>query len=230
MTLHEIAGWRPLLYHVLPRAVTQVVCHRGLLSAEQLVRAAANADGIVEWWWGDEPDDVRRSPWRDLNRSLRERKLGFLLDEDTVALRDQHALGGPNGFAQLGGLLQDGLHPKDWLEVLNGRVFLFPCRGPADNRICEAGTAFRNAYAQDELTTLTIETARIPPSLFNRIELSTINGGAINGVARRGLNTYLPPHEYHFVQFRDVREIAVRECATVDELDACCISPWFRQR
>ena len=228
MNLNELAAWRPYLFHIMERRSQASARQRGLLSPVGLMHVAEQS-GQCKWRWLGQ-DDWQQSTPHDLSHTLREFPMELQLPNETKAtLRDQHALGGPNGLIALQPILQDQLTPQDWLGILNNRIFLFPCCGPQDNTLCEAGEKFRNANHPDQLTVLTILTARIPQSLQKKIQLSRINGGAINGMANRGLGTYVNLGDYPNAEANRIQEITVVGDATVDELRACCISNWFLQ-
>ncbi len=225
MTTQEFSQWRPVLYHVMRRQDQGMVRAYGLRSAAALLNPA-DVNGVVSWRWAGEQNWQDASPY-DLSRMLRTQGMEVNLDEQVVVLRDQHPLGGPNGLVALQRVLDDGLNAHDWLGILNQRVFLFPCQGPNDRTMCEAGDNFRNANNPHQLTTLMLETARLPDGLAQKIELSTINGGAINGMARRGNDTYRPLANFPAAQANQIREITIRMNATVAELRDCSGSPWF---
>jgi hypothetical protein len=92
--------------------------------------------------------------------------------------------------------------------------------------MCAKGEIFRNANGPD-LSVLAIKTCRIPKGLADKIELAKINGGAVNGMAGRGNDTYTPLSLFLVTEQNEIQEITIRNGATVDELLACSVSPWF---
>lgn len=228
MIISQLAEWRPRLYHLLPPSAETSVARNGLLTVGQVLRSASDENGLVRWQEGNLGNPWQQSQWRELNRRLRDRHLHVQWEGEVIALRDQHSLGGINGLEALRSYLDDGLNPEDWIEILNSRVFLYPCQSPNNKRLCDKGQKFRDRYPGIQI--LTIDTDGIPPGLQARLELSTINGGAINGRARRGNATYVPLARYAANQVNKIYEVTVRNGITAEELRACCLSSWFLNR
>nr|WP_245677815.1 hypothetical protein [Chondromyces crocatus] len=98
--------------------------------------------------------------------------------------------------------LMDGLTPKAWYELLNGKVFFWLSRARLDT-LLQA-----RAYRDKRQTVLTVDTARLLERHAHRTHLSPINSGATKPVPRpRGRDTFLPLSDYPFDSWRAKRGV-----------------------
>ena len=124
-----------------------------------------------------------------------------------AVVRDQK----PMKEHELAGSLDDGLAPSDWYEILNARVFFWPC-----NRRLR-GLLGAVSYRKDVQTVLTLDTATIVAAYADVIQLSPINSGStIQTIARRGLKTFasisdfpLEPHRQGPGKYQKVAEVVI---------------------
>jgi hypothetical protein len=89
--------------------------------------------------------------------------------------------------------LAKGVTPRQWFEILNGRVFFWLSR----DRL--RGLLGARAYRGRPQTVLTVDTASLLNAHRDRIELSPLNSGAtIYNPQPRGRDTFLPVADYPF--------------------------------
>ena len=93
----------------------------------------------------------------------------------------------PLSFRALAPVLDDGLHPRDWLAMLNDRVFLWP-----DPRLGAGNLAARKRLGY-ESEWQRYDTLVLLAPVWDRAEIAPINtGSTVRRPARRGRATYAP--------------------------------------
>jgi hypothetical protein len=106
-----------------------------------------------------------------------------------AVVRDQK----PMTASALEKCLTGGVTPRDWFEILNGRVFFWLSK----RRVTRLLGA--RAYRERPQIVLTVDTRSLVDSYRDRIELSPINSGAtIYNPAPRGRSTFVPISDYPF--------------------------------
>jgi hypothetical protein len=102
-------------------------------------------------------------------------------------LRDQQ----PINEGKLAKALRDGLTPRDWYRILNGRVFFW---GPESRlRILQGA----KLYESSRQTVIEIDTEQFLNRYAERVSLCRINSGATQPMAwERGKDTFVPLDEY----------------------------------
>ena len=199
------------------------VAEAGLLSVTALLQTLADVSGRVKWRPLGQ-GDWREADWEELNRRPRGRdqlevqgsdgRGGVLNDQGPLTLR------GLTTLHERGRLL-GGLNPGDWIAALNARVYFW-----ADEAMRKT---FRAKYERGgRLQAIVLVTAQMPESLRQKIRVSKINGGAINGFAERGPDTYAPLASVGF-RLSQVKEITIEGRVTPAELRACGAGDWLRR-
>ena len=194
MTPAELAAIAPRLYHVTTPGASEAIAEHGLLSTSKLLDlfeiAGAERDAI----------ESRR---RGGSIPIEHPAYGRALITDNLPLSEQ----------ALERCLDDGLTPRDWLHMLNSRVFFWPdeagLRSLLDARV--------NRSRSREV--LVFQTQPLAQRHADRIELSPINSGStIRRPARRGLATFTPMLAHSYAQWQQlrggrdrIREIVVRD-------------------
>ena len=168
MTPEELASRHPKLYHMTSPGTWPAIKMRGLLPAVALLEL-------------HEDDEGRR-----LELSTRRRPIEVRLEHPvhgTAILNDNL----PLSERALANCLDDGLTPRDWLRMLNERVFFW-----ADaNGLGRLLTARMNRTRSRQI--LVFDTLGLARAHADRVEISPINSGAtIRKPARRGLTTFTP--------------------------------------
>ncbi len=105
-----------------------------------------------------------------------------------------------------------GMTPKQWYEMLNGRVFFWV----TSERVQTLLNA--RAYRDRAHTVITVETAPLVAKYADRMFLSPINSGStIYNPQQRGTETFRPFSDYPFQERRKLRGLrnAVAEAAVI---------------
>ena len=118
-----------------------------------------------------------------------------------AVVRDQK----PMDDAGLSRCLQDGLAPADWYRLLNARVFFWLTRARL-LRLLDA-----KPYRELEHDVLELDAAALVAAYRTQITLSPINSGATRPFpAPRGRDTFLPPGDYPYADWRARRPAGER--------------------
>jgi hypothetical protein len=118
----------------------------------------------------------------------------------TALIRDQK----PLSEKRLASCLCDGITVKQWLRLLNRRVFFWL----EESRLETLRGA--QAYRAKRQLVLTVDTRRLVEAHAARILLTHMNTGATRPFAhKRGRDTFLTIENYHFQQRRRVVELTV---------------------
>jgi len=168
VTPDDLAQRHPRLYHVTSPGAWDSMRRLGLLSTEALLRRAGLADD----------DIIRLTTQRRAQRvTLRDTPLGRLVLNDNTPLCEN----------KLAACLDDGLAPKDWLRMLNQRVF-FWVDVAAMTRLRQA-----RANRRDPREVLVFDTRALISAHFHRVEIAPFNtGNTRRAPVRRGLATFTP--------------------------------------
>jgi hypothetical protein len=83
-------------------------------------------------------------------------------------------------------VLTDGLSAADWIRTLNEHFYVFPDQTVAESFRLRQVAAFGEANVR----VIRFVTKWLPGSAQDKMRLSRINGGSLNGVAPRGRSTY----------------------------------------
>jgi hypothetical protein len=181
ISIDELASTYPHLYHITSEGSWPGIQRHGLLSTEALL----DLFGID----GD----------------LRERILAVRRPEcvpishpeyGCAIIRDQK----PLIESRLRDVLQDGMTPRDWYTLLNRKAFFWVAE--------ERFETLRNAraYKGQRQTLIIVDCAKLLSRDADRVTLCPINSGATRPMAwPRGRNSFLPPSEYPFDEFRRKR-------------------------
>jgi hypothetical protein len=162
--LQLLAALYPRLYHVATGGAWSSIAELGLMSANRLAERA----------------DVESERHE---RFLRHRRAHAeevrLRGGGSALLRDQS----PLHASKLAPALQDGTSVADWLELLNGYVFLWPTRQRVET--------FLAAYRDEEHDVIVVDTAQLLQRHATRTRLSHMNTGATSPFAHpRGRDTF----------------------------------------
>lgn len=169
MTLDEIAERLPRLYHVTRPEVERRLPSLGLRTAADALRAVGR------------------------DSELGDRRPRAVALPDGTVLSDN----APLSESKLRSCLDDGLTPRDWLCMLNERVFFWAREENVDKlRAAKAGKG-------EPHVVLVFDTQRLLASVFDRTDLSPINTGAtLHAPARRGLATFAPARSIDYAAWR----------------------------
>jgi hypothetical protein len=166
MTPEELSKLHPRLYHVTAAGAARTILDRGLLSTKE----------ILERW------EIPASSRSHL--MTRRRSEAVQLDHPVhgrIVLNDN----APLNERKLANVLDDGLTPARWLEMLNSRVFFFATEKPLRQLI---GARLNRHLAKDVLT---LDTDRLARAYGEVMEIVPINSGNTNyAAARRGYATF----------------------------------------
>lgn len=194
MSPEEFANRHPFLYHITwPQAVPGIERH-GLLSTSRL---------LALYELPQAQRDVLEGTRRPQRVTLTHPLHGEAIITDNIPLSE----------AALAACLDDGLKPKDWLRVLNRRVFFW-----ADEKNMEGHLSSRAVRGLKRVV-LTIDTLRLVTDYHDRVELSAINtGSTIRRPARRGLKTFSPVAGHTYAEWTRLRggKDKLKEVAVVD--------------
>ncbi|WP_422000659.1 DUF7002 family protein [Reyranella sp.] len=168
MTPEALARRHPRLYHLTAPAAWESIARLGLLPAAALIERF-------------EPDPARRE------RLLATRRPAELVLEHPVHGRAALTDNTPLSERALAACLDDGLSPRDWLRLLNRRVFFW-----SDERGLQRLLGARLNRGRQRLV-LVLDTLSLVMAHADCVEISPINSGAtIRRPARRGLATFAP--------------------------------------
>jgi hypothetical protein len=189
MTPGDIAARHPVLWHLAEAEGAAGIAARGLWPAADLVAL-----------FGADP------------RPVTERRPGPVVLRHPVhgvaVLNDNR----PLSMRALARCLDDGLTPRDWLAMLNARVFFWPDRRRVDRLAAAAGNAGRRKVLYE------VDTRSLLDAHADRAEITPINSGStVRRAARRGLSTFTPIGALTLANWRRARggrdsiaEVAVR--------------------
>ncbi|MGR3540047.1 MAG: DUF7002 family protein [Hasllibacter sp.] len=186
LTPRTFAARHPRLYRLAMRGAADGVRRHGLLPAAEIARRAGH--------------DLRPVP--------RPAALPLTLPDGTPAVLTDNA---PLSFAKLAPVLEDGLTPRDWMAMLNARVFLWPDRALGLGNL---GARRRLGYDSEWQV---FDTAGLLAAAWDRAEIAPINtGSTVRQPTRRGLATFAPLAGMDFAAWRRAR----RDAGVVQGLDA----------
>ncbi|WP_308917470.1 DUF7002 family protein [Jannaschia sp. LMIT008] len=162
MTPAAFAALHPRLYRLAERGSLDSIRRHGLLPAADLARLAGHP----------------------LPPERRAAALRLTLPDGTPVTITDNA---PLSMRALGGILDDGLAPADWMAMLNARVFFWPDRAlGAGNLAARLRLGYRSEWH-------VFDTARLLAPVWDRAEVAPINTGAtLRAAARRGRATFAP--------------------------------------
>lgn len=174
ITLEQLAGHYPFVYHMAECDALDQIRRHGLLS----VSAILDLFGIQ----GSQREALE----------TRIRKDSHVLESaehGRFTLRDQK----PLSEAKLAGSLQDGLTPVEWLRLLNRKTFFWLGRDKVEHLIGA------RAYRDREHIVLEIDTRTLVNAHAKRVTLAAMNTGSTSPVAHpRGTSTMLPLAEFPY--------------------------------
>jgi hypothetical protein len=182
MTPVELAKKHPRLFHVTEASAWPSIAKHGLLSTKSLLELF-------------EVPVVRALELQTQKR----------LDPTPIA---HHIYGNallsdnrPLNEKCLADCLDDGLTAKEWLLMLNVRVFFFTSKKHAE-RLLNA----KSNRKKDKLL-LIMDTLKLAESFKNQIEICPFNSGTANpqSVPRRGLSTFSPLLKYSHQEWSRLR-------------------------
>jgi len=175
---HLIALY-PRLYHMAQEGSWPAISHHGLMTTTQLVDSSSS------------PADVRAvitGRRRPKSLAIECDGLGTVVIRDQTPLREQFLIDA----------LTDGMTVKEWLDILNNRVFfwLHP------DRLAELLNARR--YRNHAHDVIVVDTASLVAAHADRIRLSAINSGATlyPNAHERGPSTFMFIAEYPYEERR----------------------------
>lgn len=193
MTPEELADLHPRLFHVAGADAFSGISKLGLLPTAVLLKRFE-----VEPATQKELTEKRRPVPVVINHQ----RYGKVEINDNLPLTEK-------ALAQC---LDDGLAPRDWLSILNERVFFFPNE--------EAAFALASARMNVERvkTVVVLHTLPLARAYADSLELCPINSGStIRKPARRGLATFTPLKKLSYAEWRGlrgqrdtIREVAIR--------------------
>lgn len=171
----------PQLYHMAEEGAWGSIMTHGLMSTEALL----DLYGI---------DGVERV------KILEHHRPGCVVINHEVygsaVVRDQK----PMSDSGLNKALQDGLTPRDWYMLLNGKTFFWTTR----ERLLRLLQA--NAYRDKRHTVLTVDSAEMFARHGSNITLSPYNSGATKpNPFPRGKDCFLPIHEFPYEYWRKIK-------------------------
>lgn len=168
----ELIARYPRLYHMAERDSLPSILKHGLLSTSSLLDLYAvngKRRTVIE-------SDVRGE-----SVAIENSRFG------RAVVRDQC----PMSVASLKSCLLDGLTPRDWMHILNARVFFWV----SEKRL--HGLLNAGNYRHEEHDVLILDTASIVESHAEKIDLCSMNSGAsIPWIKPRGKDTFRPIAEY----------------------------------
>lgn len=169
---NQLSERYPRLYHMAERDSLPSILKHGLLSTSSLL----NLYGI---------NGTLR---KEIESELRSKSVQISHDKLGKAIvRDQC----PMSIPSLTDSLRDGLTPRQWLQILNARVFFWV----AEDRL--HGLLNARNYADEEHDVLILDTASVVNAHVNEIDLCPMNSGAtIPWKYPRGKDTFLPLPQY----------------------------------
>ncbi|WP_134924803.1 DUF7002 family protein [Pseudomonas fluorescens] len=177
----EIASLHPRLFHITHPQALPSICKHGLLSTSQLLELF------------DVPSEDRRlleTMRRPINIEIEHPVYGKAILTDNTPLIE----------SALSQCLDDGLHPVDWMQLLNRRVFFW-----VDEK--NMTTHLRaSIHRGEKRVVMVFDTLSVARANFKKIELAAINtGSTVRRPARRGLSTFSPAHLYSYRDWQKLR-------------------------
>jgi hypothetical protein len=204
----------PVLVHFAPRGTIDLDV--GLLSAGRIIDLCTRDGDLVATRYVGEAGfsdstaaQLKRTtryrpgvPRAHCNRELRRADGRVFTLRDNVPLYDG---------AGLDGLLDDNLTRGDWLEVLNSFFWVFPAGKEPPGFLDH----LREAARDGQLCKVCLRSGR--DEVYGRVRLSAINGGQLNGAARRGRGTYVSPKAWtrgwgHIAEIGIAGGVSAAEC------------------
>jgi len=176
ITLNEIAEIHPTLYHMAEFGSWPSIRRHGLLSTTALL-------------------DLYAINGKSRTRIESERRRNMVpitsTKGDSACIRDQR----PMSDTKLAGCLRDGLTPRDWYRLLNGKVFFWLTEARLETLLA--------AYSDRPQLVLEVDTSALLGKHGGRVFLTPMNTGCTSPMAfPRGLDSFLPPHAYPFEENR----------------------------
>ncbi len=193
MNADDLIATYPRLYHMAEDASWKSIEQHGLLSTSALL----DLHGIQ----GAEREAIE-SQRRPISVPVRGPGM------PPAVIRDQK----PMTASALNKCLMDNMTPREWFELLNGRVFFWL----SEARLARLLKA--KAYRDRPQIVLTVDTRSLVAAHRKSIELSPLNSGAtIYNPAPRGRETFLPISKYPFGCWRRRRKLedAIVELAVI---------------
>jgi len=174
MNAAQLVARYPTLYHMAEDESWPGIREYGLLSTTALLDLYGY-EGVVR--------REIESEWRDRKHTLTKAGLPDAVVRDQLPMRP----------AALAPILDDGLSPEDWYELINKRVFFWPT--VEDLHTFLAAKAYKNAAH----IVIRVPTARLMERHAEQVTLSAINSGStyydrerFNRPPRRGRATFQP--------------------------------------
>jgi hypothetical protein len=177
----DLCARHPRLYHLTDPAALPGILRHGLLPTSKLL-------SLFELTPADrEPIERKR---RAQSVTLTHPTHGRAVITDNLPLSE----------AALATCLDDGLAPRDWLALLNDRVFFWP--DPSSLAIHLNARLNRNRPR----LVLVLDTSSVARRHIERMELTAINtGSTIRKPARRGRSTFVPVAAHSYEAWRQLR-------------------------
>ena len=186
ITLEQLTGHYPLVYHMAELDALPQLLRHGLLSTTAILDLCE-----IE---GQDRYPLEAQIRRDAY-TLRHPVHG------TFVLRDQK----PLSESKLAGCLQDSLTVEEWLRLLNSKTFFWLGRDRVE--VLLAGRAYRNR----EHIVIEIRTETLVDACADGVTLARMNTGSTSPYAHeRGLSTMLPLSSY---PYEDRRRRGLRPAA-----------------
>lgn len=108
----------------------------------------------------------------------------------------------------------------DWIRTLNDHFYVFPDEMAANSFQLRQVSAF----GETKVRVITLKTQQLPRSAQDKLRLSRLNGGSINGMAPRGRDTYLPLSAW--MHREKPKELGFVSGLSSDEVRSCAESEW----
>ena len=167
ITLDQLSGRYPFLYHMAEGGSLPQILRHGLLSTTAILDLC-NVEGIERY---------------ALEANVRkEMCVVHHPDHGSFTLRDQK----PLSVGKLVGCLRDGLTPEDWLRLINRKAFFWAGREKVEQLLRA------RAYREREHLVLKINTRTLVTAHEDRVTLAAMNTGSTSPMAHpRGRDTML---------------------------------------
>jgi uncharacterized protein DUF7002 len=170
VTFEKIIELHPTLFHMAERGTWESIRSRGLLSTSALMDLF----------------QITGSKREEIEAAIRKRRIDLDVGTGRIVIRDQKM-----SDSKLAKCLQDRLTTRDWLLMLNGKVFFWL----TEPRLI----TLMKSYAKDEHLVLEVDTAELLKRHGARVMLAPMNTGTTSPMGfPRGLKTFLPPDQYPF--------------------------------
>ncbi|WP_148053127.1 DUF7002 family protein [Pseudomonas brassicacearum] len=181
LTPEEISSLHPRLFHITHPQALPSISKYGLLSTSHLLELF------------DVPSEDRsllEAMRRPTNIEIEHPVHGKAILTDNTPLM----------VKALSQCLDDGLHPADWMRLLNQRVFFWVDEKNMTNHL-RAST-----HRREKRVVMVFDTLSVARANFKKIELAPINtGSTVRKAARRGLSTFSPAHLYNYRDWQKLR-------------------------